>query len=257
LTDTPDNQAGTGARPSRSGRFVGRISDELQKRAVTYVVGLIVLGLGALVLATWTEIRRQADAFAVAAVISELENPNSRIAAVLTDRLEADLARPTSRMSRAVDARIAQRIDSNVGAVVAGSFELHDADPRFTIPFYLPADHLVDLELYVSGLEEQQGEVLRITTRNPQDLPISSGTIAHNGPGRLPSLRQPSAEARDNPDLNPLGTTFQRIMGRVEHLFPVTITLTRSEAEPIGREPLQSRVTVEYVGLLSPPIQRP
>ncbi len=255
MTDTTDNKPGPGPRPSRAGRFLGSVSDELQKNAVKYVAGLILVGFGAVVWAAWAEIRARAEAFAVAAVLSDLEATDSRVAGSLTDRMVTDLGRNTSRLALAVDARIVQRIDSNVGAVVAGSFILDEATPRFTIPFYLPADHLVDLELFISGLESQRGEVLRITTPNPQEIAASGGTITRNGPGSV-RLHQPSEDLRDNPDLNPLGA-FRPIMGRVEHLFPVTITLTRSAAGAIGNTPLQSRVTVEYVGLLSPPIQRP
>jgi hypothetical protein len=254
LTDTSDNKPSPAPRPSPVGKFLGSVSEELQKNAVKYVAGLILVGIGAVVWAAWAEIRTRTEAFVVAAVLSELETRDSEVAGSLTDKIVTDLGRSASRLAQAVDARIVQRIDSNVGAVVAGSFTLDEVTPRFTIPFYLPADHLVDLELYISGLENQRGEVLRITTPNPQEIAATSGTITRNGPGSV-RLHQPSAELRDNPDLNPLGA-FRPIMGRVEHLFPVTITLTRSAADPTGTAPLQSRVTVEYVGLLSPPIQR-
>ena len=185
-----------------------------------------------------------------------VELRNRIVEPVVLSTIDAQISANDSMLSIAVREAIEDRVNSHAGSVFAGSFSLSRGSARYTIPFFLPEGHEVELSVHVEGLINN--EVLKITSPNPVR---GSRTIESDGSFDIVGIRQFTEDDRGDLAGPQNYMSVSQVRGRSRFFFPVHMDLSISEQSLSNRsEPefieLQSEVRVEFVGLLSPPIQR-
>jgi hypothetical protein len=241
--------AAAGNGQSSVGALTAEIKDALRKKVAQGIVAGFVAALVLVGGIIWAAGELWVRTQVIDIVVNDFTAENSLLSGEVRRLVASELEAPQSDIGEAFQGRVSQALDeafsSRVGAVSAGRFSLDAAGPTQMVFVYLPPEQ--EAQLYVRARGLSAGEIIRLVSTGPSNPNIDP--ILHDGVWRFDV--QDLKKAGDDPQSIAIrSVTADLVQGHMQHLVPISFHLTRNG----GRGELSSRVDLEFLTLIWPPI---